>query len=137
MSQLIQAEQVLAAVSQLVEQPLAFSAQGQATLALEQIPFTFSFSEAYPALFCQAEIGPVDTNDTALMEKLLQANHLWSNTAGGVLGIDPARAWLCLSWRVDLPLAEGEAEALMAEALPHWLGAALWAKEALGLPVPD
>lgn len=60
-------------------------------------------------LFCIVHISPFpdSTNETLhpLLLQLLQDNNAWSNTGGGILGVDDDTGFLCLSLRLD-PLQE-------------------------------
>jgi len=49
-------------------------------------------------------VGTVGPENAGMLYQLMNANYLWSTTAGGTLGIDPETGLLCLSFLFQLPV---------------------------------
>jgi hypothetical protein len=93
---------------------------------IENILFAFFYSPEFSSLFIQASVGdPKKADDQdALLEGLLQSNHLWDGTAGGIFGLNPEDGLLYYNYRLDFPLSkEPLYEDLLIELMPGMVGA--------------
>ena len=99
---------------------------GACRLPIEGREFSFFYGEKESALFVQADLGSLSAlpDQEAALITLLQANHLWSGTAGGAFGLSEGRIFYV--FRLNFPLPpdwEKHDEDLLPELLPHMLGA--------------
>ncbi len=127
------ADKLMAALAARMENPaIALDDKGCCLVSLNDNVFAFSFDEERQCLFIQAHAGSLREadNPAAVLEAILEANHLWSGTAGGVLGLDEQSGELGLAYRLDFPLPGDEfPEALLCELLPHLAGVAEWCRD--------
>ncbi len=101
------ADKLLAALAGLVQDAgIALDDKGNGLAALNNIVFAFSFDAERQCLFIQSHAGSLReaADPAAVLEALLEANHLWQGTAGGVLGLDERNGELGLAYRLDFPL---------------------------------
>ena len=126
------AEKLLAALATLVEDPrIALDEKGCCLAELNGIVFAFSFDEKQQCLYIQSHAGSLNkaADPTLMLEWLLEANHLWQGTAGGVLGLD-RNGELGLAYRLDFPLPEEDfPETLLCELMPLLVGVTEWCRD--------
>ena len=99
---------------------------GACVLPIEGRELSFFYGEKESALFVQADLGPLSAlpDQEAALITLLQANHLWSGTAGGAFGLYEGRIFYVFRLNFPLPADwEKHDEELLPELLPHILGA--------------
>ena len=127
------ADKLLAALAASVEGPdMALNAEGNCLATLNGMVFAFSFDEERQCLFIQSHGGSLGqaADPAAVLEKVLEANHLWQGTAGGVLGLDEQNGELGLAYRLDFPLPGEEfPETLLCGLMPHLAGVTEWCRD--------
>lgn len=127
------ADRLLAALAALVNDPgISLDEKGNGLAALNGVVFAFSFDEERQCLFMQSHGGGLReaADQVELLEALLEANHLWQGTSGGVLGLDERSGELGLAYRLDFPLPGEEfPETLLCELLPYLAGVTEWCRD--------
>ncbi len=109
---------------------LALNAEGAAYTTLNDIPFSFHFSDQSSTLFIQVYCRDLKNaqDQESVLVKALKANYLWSGTYGGVLGVSGDD--LTLSYRLEFPLSDEQVpDDFLVQLLPHLAGVAEWAEE--------
>ena len=100
---------------------------------IENIPFAFFYVDEFSSLFIQAFIGDPEAIDDpdSILENLLQSNHLWGATAGGIFGLNPDDGLLYYNYRLDFPLSDEPLyEDLLIDLMPAIVGAVEAARDA-------
>lgn len=127
------ADKLLAALAGLVQDAgIALDDKGNGLAALNNIVFAFSFDAERQCLFIQSHAGSLReaADPAAVLEALLEANHLWQGTAGGVLGLDERNGELGLAYRLDFPLPGDEfPETLLCGLMPYLAGVTEWCRD--------
>ena len=127
------ADRLLAALAALVNDPgISLDEKGNGHATLNGIVFAFSFDKERQCLFIQSHAGRLReaADPAATLEALLEANHLWQGTAGGVLGLDERSGELGLAYRLDFPLpGEDFPEMLLCELMPYLAGVTEWCRD--------
>ena len=127
------ADKLLAVLAALAEdQNLALNEAGNCLTTLNGLVFAFSFDEERQCLFIQSHGGGLGevADPAGVLERVLEANHLWQGTAGGVLGLDEQSGELGLTYRLDFPLPGEEfPENLLCELMPYLAGVTQWCRD--------
>jgi hypothetical protein len=94
----------------------------------EKLMLMIYLDEEVSSLILNLPLGklPQDPSRESIMLELLRANYCWNLTQGGTLGIDRDTDVICLSYLIDLPLAEPAQMSVIISKLAavsqHWQG---------------